>query len=140
MKSESQVLAVAVWAGLLTHIADLRDIKGDAAVGRKTLPLAFGDITSRWILTFLLMPTALYALWLGDVIAAAPTTIMALHVFLGYRLMHHGNPRYDHKTYMIYTYIFCFILATIAAHGSNVKIPGGLWGYVERSIKSTSLV
>ncbi|THV07130.1 hypothetical protein K435DRAFT_631608, partial [Dendrothele bispora CBS 962.96] len=41
--SERYILAISLWAGLMTHIQDLRDMKGDAAVGRQTLPLVLGS-------------------------------------------------------------------------------------------------
>ncbi|KIK55982.1 hypothetical protein GYMLUDRAFT_133451, partial [Collybiopsis luxurians FD-317 M1] len=41
--AERYVLAMSLWTVLLTHIQDLRDIKGDAATGRQTLPIAVGD-------------------------------------------------------------------------------------------------
>ena len=50
-RSQRFVIAVSAWAGLLTQIQDLRDIKGDAAVGRKTMPLVFGERATRWIIT-----------------------------------------------------------------------------------------
>jgi len=54
---------IALWMGTMAHIQDLRDIKGDAVVGRKTFPLVFGDERSRWIITFLLLPLAVFVLW-----------------------------------------------------------------------------
>ncbi|KAF9064519.1 hypothetical protein BDP27DRAFT_1181106, partial [Rhodocollybia butyracea] len=41
----------------------LRDMKGDAAIGRRTLPLVFGSSGSRWIITFFLIPASLLVLW-----------------------------------------------------------------------------
>lgn len=100
-QSDRYVIAVAIWAGLITQIQDLRDIEGDALVGRKTMPLVFGDTASRWIVTFLLMPAGFWALWMGDIVPIAPYTLAAVHIFLGYRIMNAGGSRYDHKTYMV---------------------------------------
>ncbi|THH15937.1 hypothetical protein EW146_g4625 [Bondarzewia mesenterica] len=123
-KSEIYVYAVALWAGLITHIQDLRDIQGDAAVGRKTMPLVFGDRGSRLIITFLLLPAAYWVLWMGDIVRLAPYTLAAVHVILAYRILQAGGSRYDHKTYMFYTYIFCLILAFTATEGLDIKALG----------------
>ncbi|TDL26779.1 hypothetical protein BD410DRAFT_782838 [Rickenella mellea] len=123
-KSNTYVYAVSLWAGLITHIQDLRDIQGDAAVGRKTLPLVFGDRGSRLIITFLLLPAAYWVLWMGDIVRLAPFTLAMTHIILAYRIMQAGGPRYDHKTYMFYTYIFCLILACTSAEGLNLKVLG----------------
>ncbi|TDL14905.1 hypothetical protein BD410DRAFT_857243 [Rickenella mellea] len=120
-KSNTYVCAVALWAGLITHIQDLRDIQGDAAVGRKTLPLVFGDRGSRLIITFLLLPAAYWVLWMGDIVRLAPFTLAMTHIILAYRIMQAGDARYDHKTYMFYTYIFCLILGCTSAEGLNLK-------------------
>ena len=100
-KNERNILAVSVWAGLLTQIQDLRDVKGDIAVGRKTMPIVFGDMTTRRVIVALLMPAALLALWVGDILSTAPFTLTVAHVFLAYRVMQIGGPRYDHQTYMV---------------------------------------
>ncbi|KAF9459228.1 UbiA prenyltransferase family-domain-containing protein [Collybia nuda] len=121
-ESERYVITVSVWVGLMMPLQDLRDMLGDAVVGRKTLPLVVGDDASRWIITFFFMPAAFWILWMGGIVSIAPITLVAVHIFLGYRLMHAGGPRYDHKTYMIFTYIFCLVLALTAAKGSNLGI------------------
>jgi len=139
-KSERYVLAVAIWAGLMTHIQDLRDIKGDAAVGRKTMPLVFGDGASRYIITFLLMPASFWVLWRGEIVPIAPFTLTAVHLFLGYRIMQAGGPRYDHKTYMIYTYIFCLILAITAGKGSKLEVIGMLQRLAYKTVKSAPVM
>ncbi|KAF9260426.1 hypothetical protein L218DRAFT_989569 [Marasmius fiardii PR-910] len=109
-RAECYILTLSLWSGLLTHIQDLRDIKGDAAIGRRTLPLALGNIRSRRIITYLIMPISLMALWMGGVLPIAPLSLVVFHVFLGYRIVHDYGPQYDHKTYMIYTYIYCLMV------------------------------
>ncbi|KDR74414.1 hypothetical protein GALMADRAFT_583163 [Galerina marginata CBS 339.88] len=139
--SERYVLALALWAGLLTHIQDLRDIKGDAVVGRKTFPLVFGDEASRWIITFLLLPLAILVLWLGDIVQIAPVTVIGFHGFLGWRIMQVEGSRYDHKTYMIYTYIFCLLLALTSCRDleANWKALFGMWKFSEEMKPSLPL-
>lgn len=102
-KSQRFAIAVAVWAGLLVQIQDLRDIKGYAVVGRKTMPLVFGERATRWIITLLLLPASIWVLWIGDIVPIAPKTLTAVHLFLGYRILNAGGSRYDHKTYMVST-------------------------------------
>ncbi|KDR71875.1 hypothetical protein GALMADRAFT_126848 [Galerina marginata CBS 339.88] len=120
-QSERYVVAIAIWVGLLAHIQDLRDIKGDAAVGRKTFPIVFGDERSRWIITFLLLPLAVVVLWVGGILQIAPVTMVGAHIILGWRIMQMKGSQFDHKTYMIYTYIFCLQLALTSCRGLGVK-------------------
>ncbi|KAE9408736.1 hypothetical protein BT96DRAFT_1013349 [Gymnopus androsaceus JB14] len=115
--SERSVLAVSLWTGLLINVQDLRDVKGDVAIGRKTLPIAIGVPESRRIITFLLIPVSLMTLYMGGILSLAPFPLVAVHVFLGYRILLEKGALYDHKTYMIWTYIFCLILAFTALEG-----------------------
>ncbi|KAA1470692.1 hypothetical protein DENSPDRAFT_713581 [Dentipellis sp. KUC8613] len=130
-KVEVYIYAVSAWAGLITHIQDLRDLKGDIAVGRYTLPIAFGDRGSRLIISFVFIPMAVYVLHLAGIMRLAPVTLSVLHVILMYRVLRMGGPRYDHKTYMFYTYIFCLILAFTATEGMDLKVLGGLIGALD---------
>jgi len=81
---ERYVGAIMVWAGCLVNIQDLRDAKGDRAVGRKTMPLVFGDKGSRHIIAFVLMPVAVGALIWGGIFRLAPYTL-AVMVSLNHR-------------------------------------------------------
>jgi len=94
--------AIAFWAGVATHVQDLRDIAGDAANGRKTLPIVFGDRGSRWLMTFIAMPLQILALWLGRITQVAPVLIGAAHAIVAWRVMQVGRgSKYDHQTYMV---------------------------------------
>ncbi|KAF5376179.1 hypothetical protein D9757_009333 [Collybiopsis confluens] len=96
-QAERHALAMSAWTGLLTQIQDIRDIKGDAIIGRYTLPIAVGDSNA------------------GGILALSPALLVGAHIFIGYRILQKQNgPRYDHKTYMIYTYVFCLILSLTA--------------------------
>lgn len=58
------IIGMFVLMIVVFHLQDLRDVKGDQATGRKTLPIVLGD---RWTritlaLTFLIMPLADYVL------------------------------------------------------------------------------
>ena len=93
---------IAFWAGVATHVQDLRDIEGDAANGRKTLPIVYGDRCSRALMTFIAIPLQMLALWLGRVMQAAPLLIGAAHAIVAWRVMQEGRgSKYDHKTYMV---------------------------------------
>ncbi|KAF9073086.1 UbiA prenyltransferase family-domain-containing protein [Rhodocollybia butyracea] len=116
-RTEHFILAVSLWAGLLTSIQDLRDMKGDAAIGRKTLPLVLGSSRCRRIITFFLIPASLLVLWGSGILSIAPASLIVVHAFLGYRIMNDKGSYHDHKTYMIYTYTFCLILAFTALEG-----------------------
>ncbi|KAF9072041.1 UbiA prenyltransferase family [Rhodocollybia butyracea] len=113
--TERFILTASLWAGLLTPMQDLRDIKGDRVIGRKTLPLVLGSSRCRWTITFFFIPASLLTLWEGGILSIAPVPLLAVHAFLGYRLMNDRGPHYDNKTYMILTYIYCLILA-LASH------------------------
>ncbi|KAF9073068.1 UbiA prenyltransferase family-domain-containing protein [Rhodocollybia butyracea] len=120
-RADHFVLTVSLWTGLLASIQDLRDIKGDAATGRKTLPLVLGSSRCRWIMSFFLIPASLLVLWEGEILSIAPVSLTAVHAFLGYRVMQDRGYYYDHKTYMIFTYIFCLILASTALEGLDLS-------------------
>lgn len=101
-QTQGYILAFSLWTGTMTNIQDMRDVAGDRAIGRKTMPIVYGDIAARRIITFLGIPLGLLMLWLGSVLATAPATLTLAHILLGYRVMHASEgPRYDHKTYMV---------------------------------------
>ncbi|KAJ7140640.1 UbiA prenyltransferase family-domain-containing protein [Mycena epipterygia] len=125
-ETQRYILALALWASIMTNIQDIRDVAGDRAIGRKTMPIVYGDIVARRLITFLGIPLGLLMLWLGSVLATAPATITLVHILLGYRVMNASEgPRYDHKTYMMQTYIFCFMLTVLAISGSRPDVLQG---------------
>ncbi len=122
------ILAIAVPLGVLVSLQDLRDVRGDIAIGRRTAVTVFGDRTCRYLFAgaFALYPFGLYALlyrhsgWpamaLGGVCAAVAFSI-------AYRVVAMRGPRADHTTYMLYTYWYCLTLASAIAalaHHSHV--------------------
>jgi len=101
-QSTHYVHAFAVWASLATHIQDLRDMKGDAAMGRKTLPLVFGDVGSRRLLALIAIPLQGVVLWHAQITHIAPVLLGISHVFVAWRVLQAGRgSKYDHKTYMV---------------------------------------
>ncbi|TFY55023.1 hypothetical protein EVG20_g9472 [Dentipellis fragilis] len=131
LKMETYIYAVAVWTGLNMQIQDLRDIKGDRAIGRSTLPVVVGDRASRIIMAFVFMPMAVYVLHISGILQLAPVTLGILHIALVYRVLHMGGPRYDHKTYMFFTYIFC---AVIALAGNEDIALDPVWRLIDRVV------
>ncbi|MFB2970608.1 UbiA family prenyltransferase [Aerosakkonema sp. BLCC-F183] len=116
------ILVVAgVWL-FLAAIQDLRDIDGDRAIGRNTFPIAFGETTSRVVLTsgFGLLPFVIhFALmvpagltWnviLCDIVLAVISFTIAARI-VSFRL-----PKADHYSYMLFTYWFCSVLVCAIA-------------------------
>ncbi|KAJ8507736.1 hypothetical protein ONZ45_g9926 [Pleurotus djamor] len=105
------MLVVGLWVGVMAQAQDLRDIEGDRAIGRKTLPVAIGEARSRFVITLLMIPLGYGILWAGGVAAEAPILLLAAHAVLGYRITSGKGAQYDHKTYMLFTYLFCAVLA-----------------------------
>ncbi|KZT22662.1 hypothetical protein NEOLEDRAFT_1180741 [Neolentinus lepideus HHB14362 ss-1] len=97
----SYILTIAVWCGTLMQIQDIRDVEGDAKVGRRTLPLVFGDGVSRKMIAFGLIPAAFWILYTGGLAVVAPTSLAVAHLYLGYRILQSHGPCYDHKTCMV---------------------------------------
>ncbi|KAJ6564950.1 UbiA prenyltransferase family-domain-containing protein [Mycena vulgaris] len=113
--AKGYIYGMALWSALLTNIQDLRDVIGDRATGRRTLAVVFGPVRARRIITGGTIPAAIWVLWAWNILAVAPVSITVAHVFLGYRVISaEAGPRYDHKTYMMYTYLFCLTLALLA--------------------------
>jgi 4-hydroxybenzoate polyprenyltransferase len=103
---DRQMLYFSLWVGLTSQIQDLRDIKGDIAVGRWTLPIAFGDKSSRWLIAFGFVPAALLLLVRGGFMGNTPLLglMIVMHVILAYRVLRaegRENAKYDHNTYKV---------------------------------------
>jgi len=99
------VWAFAFWFGLAAHIQDLRDIEGDTAIGRQTLPIVVGDMRARLLITLIAIPLQALALKLGRIGHPGPASILLAlafaHVIIGWRVMQAGKgSAYDHRTYM----------------------------------------
>ncbi|KAF4590499.1 hypothetical protein EYR38_009800 [Pleurotus pulmonarius] len=110
LAEERSFAVVSIWVGLASQIQDLRDIDGDKVVGRKTLPIVAGVERSRWYISFAFLPLGYAALWAGGVVSGAPISLTAAHGLLAYRALSGTDARYDHKTYMLLTYLFSYVL------------------------------
>jgi len=77
-------------------------MKGDAAMGRKTLPLVFGDVGSRRLIAFIAMPLQGVVVWHARIMHIAPVLLGISQVFVAWRVLQAGRgPKYDHQTYMV---------------------------------------
>jgi 4-hydroxybenzoate polyprenyltransferase len=118
-------LVVWRWIGViglylitLMAVQDLRDMAGDRAVGRRTMPLVFGETRSRWVMAIgywgfpwivhygLMVPAGLTPGVIGwDLFLAG------FSVTIGVRTLVCRDPRSDHGTYVGFTVLLCAFLA-----------------------------
>jgi 4-hydroxybenzoate polyprenyltransferase len=105
---------------LLTHVSlqDLRDVAGDRAVGRRTLPIVFGEWPSRLLLAgaFALLPLATHFVLLAPLgprpdVVTLDVLLAAFCLVIAGRILWLRYPAADHRTYMLYNYWYCFTLA-----------------------------
>jgi 4-hydroxybenzoate polyprenyltransferase len=102
----------------LMAVQDFRDIAGDRAVGRRTMPLVFGETRSRWAIAAgyfgfpivvhyaLMVPAGLsFGVWVWDL------GLAGMSVAIGLRTLICRNPQADHRTYVGFTVLLCAYLA-----------------------------
>ena len=113
------ILFVAVAFGVTLNLQDLRDIDGDIASGRRTLPVTLGETPARWISAALIAVLPLFThifvfghfefKWTAFLMEAI---LLAINFFVVARMLTRRTPEEDDKTYMIHTTWFCTILAS----------------------------
>lgn len=99
-------------------VQDFRDITGDRATGRRTLPVILGQKRARALMSviFLFMPFFIHFMLfeaagiVGKVLCDA--WLGGLVMLIVYRLWKYDSAPEDHKTYMVYTYWYCSVLAS----------------------------
>ncbi|KAJ7779237.1 UbiA prenyltransferase family-domain-containing protein [Mycena metata] len=92
--------------GIVASVQDLRDLEGDSIAGRRTLPVVLGS-NFRWIMATIIC-TAPLVCWMLDLLVCYSGIGLALSMFyLAYRVFSGCTKEYDHKTYMMLTYIYC---------------------------------
>ncbi|KAJ7201893.1 UbiA prenyltransferase family-domain-containing protein [Mycena pura] len=102
--------------GILASLQDLRDVEGDRVAGRRTLPIVLGD-NFRWVMAALTCAVPaicwkLEFLHYSHVLVGYCGAALTLSTFyMAYRILRGSSRKYDHKTYMILTYIFCGCVA-----------------------------
>ncbi|KAF8992252.1 UbiA prenyltransferase family-domain-containing protein [Cyathus striatus] len=107
-QSQIWVHGMAIRTGIMMHIQDIRDIKGDAASGRKTMSIALGDWTTRLLISFLFTPLSMFILHMSHILEVAPWSITISHLVVAYRVLQINGSHYDHKTYMVFHFFHNF--------------------------------
>jgi 4-hydroxybenzoate polyprenyltransferase len=113
------VIATSLLVFPLITVQDLRDIEGDAAVQRRTLPIVMGE----WPTRLFIAVWFLFAPWITHITMFAPLglNIQALVCELGLtvtcvvvavRTVFMRTREADHRSYMLFTYWYCFLLAS----------------------------
>lgn len=113
------IVVLAIVVGVTINLQDLRDIQGDRLAGRKTLPLAWGEKRARAFLcaSFLLLAVVIH---FGLMMPAGCTWevilcdawLAAMNIVIAARIILSRSPRADHKTYIMYTYWYCCVMAS----------------------------
>ncbi|KAF4833090.1 Fumagillin beta-trans-bergamotene synthase [Colletotrichum siamense] len=118
--SNSMARAGYEWCALLglntlttVQIQDFRDIKGDGARGRRTLPLAMGDVPCRFLTAFFIVfwSMALCAYWQCTPLEYIMPVMMGGYV--SFRLLFDHSTKADRMTFHIYTLGWLPILYSI---------------------------
>lgn len=109
------VIAAAIF--VLVPVQDLRDMVGDQAAGRRTLPLVFGERTTRYglALGFALLPLIVHRwlmlpLGLNLAVLLCNLGLTLVSLTISARLLFFRSPRSDHWTYLLFTYWYCLVL------------------------------
>jgi 4-hydroxybenzoate polyprenyltransferase len=113
------VITLAVAITLLIPLQDLRDVRGDLAVGRRTFPVCVGERAARAYLAvgFIMLPVAVHVLlfrpsqahwvaWPVDGLLAVLNLTVAVRVLLL------RTPEQDHKTYRMFELWYSILLAS----------------------------
>ncbi|KAJ7677970.1 UbiA prenyltransferase [Mycena polygramma] len=96
--------------GVVVNVQDMRDVEGDRIAGRRTLPIILGR-NFRWVMSAIICATP-FVCWLLDFMVGYCGLGLALSMFyLAYRVFTGGSKEYDHRSYMILTYIYCGCIA-----------------------------
>jgi 4-hydroxybenzoate polyprenyltransferase len=102
----------------LIAVQDLRDMMGDKAIGRTTLPILLGEGISRPFIAivFLLTPivTHLYMVVPAGVTVSGflcEVILTGICVTIAIRTILFRNKEADHRSYLLFTYWYCALLA-----------------------------
>jgi len=108
---------VSLIFGITGVIQDFRDEEGDRIIGRRTLPLSFGDYKSRFISVGLCILSNL--LFVVYIVIPSPKTVLNnsfsivtlfLFCLICFRLIRFREKKADHNTYMILLFTFNWLL------------------------------
>lgn len=112
------VLVLSATIGVTSILQDMRDVAGDRAVGRWTLPVAMGEDAARWAMAtlFALAPLAVHLGLMshggGAKVLVCDVALGAWSLVIAARILRDRAPRAAHATYMFYTYWYCALLSS----------------------------
>ncbi|KAF7313901.1 UbiA prenyltransferase [Mycena chlorophos] len=99
--------------GIVASIQDMRDVDGDKATGRQTLPIVLGAYF-RWTMAALVCVVPVIC-WQVDFLRYSQrycgVLLTLAMLYMALRVLRGSSSQYDHKTYMILTYIYCGCVA-----------------------------
>jgi 4-hydroxybenzoate polyprenyltransferase len=112
------IAVIGTYLITLMAVQDFRDMAGDRAVGRRTMPIVFGEQFSRYVVAAgyfgfpivvhyeLMVPAGLTPLVIGW-----DGFLAGFAVTIGLRTLIYRNPQSDHRTYVGFTVLLCAYLA-----------------------------
>jgi 4-hydroxybenzoate polyprenyltransferase len=111
------IAVIGLYLIVLLAVQDFRDMVGDRALGRKTMPLLFGEMPSRYIVAAGFMGYPLLVHYVLMLPAGLTPMVLFWDLLLGGcawglagRTLWLRNPQADHKTYVLYTVLLCLYL------------------------------
>jgi 4-hydroxybenzoate polyprenyltransferase len=112
------ILVVALTFNAAVAVQDLRDVSGDRATGRRTLPLAFGEWPTRLLVCGVMaaLPVLTHVLLFVPanpapvVLALCDAALAGTSWLTAVRCVALRSEQSDHHTYMSYTYTYCVAL------------------------------
>lgn len=113
------IIILAIVVGITINLQDLRDMPGDRLMGRKTLPISWGEKRARITLSISFILLAIVIHW-GLMMPAGHSWKVVLcdlflaltNIVIAVRIIRSNSSRKDHKTYMLYTYWYCCVMAS----------------------------
>lgn len=110
------ILVIALVIFATVSLQDLRDIAGDRALGRRTLPLLVGEARIRIALSavFALLPLVIHLLLLaplgGPLVVQCSAVTGVLSLLIAGRILLCRSREADHRSYLLYTSWYCLLL------------------------------
>jgi 4-hydroxybenzoate polyprenyltransferase len=113
------ILTMAALTFLIIGVQDLRDVRGDRILNRRTMPIVLGDLPCRVYLSvsfvallpvthFVMVAPAGFHWWT----AAIDVALAGLSLLLAVRVLLRRTPAQDHRTQRVVEHWYTFVLAT----------------------------